>query len=402
MHTPIRPVRRAAAAAMLALLAGCGPLPWPRGSEPDLCPPGIESVSATGPASLVITFDEDAELDIDALRIEPALRVLGVSAPGRTVAIDVDTQSPGREYCLEATARDSRGNSTTFLAGFYGFNARIPRVIVNEFTPRGSTDHPDLVELKVLTDGDMGGLVLYAGTPSNFDARLVFPSFEVSGGSFIVVHCRPTGDAVEVDEIGDPAVSGGIDASPKARDFWLRGGQGLGGNNGVLSLYERPGGPIIDGLLYSNRTSDSDDRYRGFGTSDVLDRAEELVGDGGWRIAGTLVAPEDGISPEGSTATRSLCRSSTSADTDSRGDWHIVPTRGSTFGADNSDEVYYAGVTSSLTIFSRTGRGTAPICCFTICPPLKKRSVGMLWMPKREARSGSSSTLILATLSLPA
>jgi hypothetical protein len=108
----------------------------------------------------------------------------------------------------------------------------------------------------------------------------------------------------------------------------------------VISLYERPGGPIIDGLLYSNRTSDSDDRYRGFGTSDVLERAEELVRDGGWRIAGALVAPEDGINPEGSTATRSLCRSSASVDTDSRSDWHIVPTRGSTFGADNSDEEY--------------------------------------------------------------
>ncbi len=340
MHTPIRPARRAAAAATMALLAACGPLPWPRGSEPDLRPPGVEGVSAAGPELLVIAFDEDAEVDTGTLYIEPALQVREVSAPGRTVSIRVETQSPGREYSLEATARDSRGNSTTFLATFYGFNARVPRVIVNELTPRGSTDHPDLVELKVLTDGDMGGLVVYAGTPSNFDARLVFPSFDVRRGSFIIVHCRPTGDPVEVDETGDTAASGGIDASPSTRDFWLHGGQGLGGNNGVISVHERPGGPIIDGLLYSNRTSGSDDRFRGFGTADVLERAEELVRDGGWRIAGAVVTPEDGISPEGSTATRSLCRSSTSADTDSRSDWHIVPTRGSTFGADNSDEEY--------------------------------------------------------------
>ena len=341
MSTPIvRSVRRATAAAALALLAACGPLPWPRGSEPDLRPPGIEDVSATGPGSLVIAFDEEAGLDAGTLRIEPELAVREVSPPGRTVTVVVDTQSPGREYRLEATARDSRGNSTTFLAGFYGFNARVPRVIVNEFTPRGSTDHPDLVELKTLTEGDMGGLVLYAGTPGSFEARLVFPSFEVRRGSFILVHCQPTGDPAEVDETGDAGASGGIDASPSARDFWLREAQGLGGNNGVISLYERPGGPLLDGLLYSNRTSESDERYRGFGTSDVLERAEELVHDGGWRIAGVQVAPEDGMNPEGSTATRSLCRSSTSADTDGRGDWHVVPTRGSTFGAENSDEAY--------------------------------------------------------------
>jgi hypothetical protein len=297
-------------------------------------------VGATGPGSIAIAFDEEAALDAGSLRIEPPLPIRDVSPPGRTVTIGVDAQAPGREYRLEATAKDERGNSTTFLAGFYGFNPRVPRMIVNEFTPRGSTDHPDLIELKALGGGDMGGLVLYAGTPSNFDARIVFPSFEVPRGSFIVVHCRPTGDPAEVDETGDPSASGGIDASASARDFWMRGASGLGGNNGVISIYERPGGPILDGLLYSNRTSDSDERYRGFGTSDALERAEELVRDGGWRIAGSLVAPEDALDPEGSTATRSISRSSTSADTDGRGDWHIVPTRGSTFGADNSDEVY--------------------------------------------------------------
>lgn len=335
--------RRAAAAAAgaaLVALAGCGPLPWPRGPEPDLRPPRVEGVSATGPGSLAVDFDEEASLDADALRIEPALTVREVSSPGRTVTLGVDTQVPGRHYVVEATARDGRGNSTTFLAEFTGFNPRIPRLVVNEFTTRGSADHPDMIELKSLTAGDMGGVVLYVGTPSNHEARLVFPSFEVARGAFILVHCRPAGDPAEVDETGDPSASGGIDASPSALDFWLRGAQGLGGNNGVLSVYERPGGPILDGLLYSNRNSGSDERYRGFGGSDVLERAEELVRDGGWRIAGGRVAPEDAIDPEGSTATRSLCRSSTSVDTDGPQDWHIVPTRGSTFGADNTDEVY--------------------------------------------------------------
>jgi len=335
-HHPLR----IAAAMLAALLGACGPVPWSKGPDLDLRPPMIESVSATSPRSLEVAFDEEAGLDAATLRIEPVLEVRDVSPPGRTVTVGVDTQVPGREYRMEATARDDRGNSTTFLAAFSGFNDRVPRMIVNEFTPRGSTDHPDLVELKALEDGDMGGLVLYAGTPSSFDARLVFPSFEIARGSFVVVHCRPSGDPLEVDETGDLAASGGTDASPTVRDFWLRGSTGLGGNNGVISVYARPGGPILDGLLYSNRTSDSDERYRGFGSSDVLERAEELARDGGWRASGALVAPEDGIDPDGSTATRSICRSSASLDTDARGDWHIVPTRGSTFGADNSDEEY--------------------------------------------------------------
>ena len=120
----------------------------------------------------------------------------------------------------------------------------------------------------------------------------------------------------------------------------LQDGKGLSGNNGVLSLYDRPGGKCLDGVLYSNRTSQSDELYRGFGSEETLNRAEELVLAGGWKPAGARVSPEDAVNPEGSTGTRSICRSSGSADTDSAEDWHIVPTRKATFGAENSDEVY--------------------------------------------------------------
>ena len=72
--------------------------------------------------------------------------------------------------------------------------------MINEFTPRGSGNDPDLVELKVLSAGNMGGVVLYLGTPGSYDARFVFPPFEVEAGSFILVHLKPTGGAEEVDE----------------------------------------------------------------------------------------------------------------------------------------------------------------------------------------------------------
>ena len=94
-------------------------------------------------------------------------------------------------------------------------------------------------------------------------------------------------------------------------------------------------------MLYSNRTSQSDEGYRGFGSAEMETRAEEIVSAGGWKAAGPRVTPEDAVSPEGSTGTRSLCRSSVSMDTDQAEDWHIVPTRKATFGAENCDEVYH-------------------------------------------------------------
>ena len=196
----------------------------------------------------------------------------------------------------------------------------------------------------------MGGVVLYEGTPGSHDDRLIFPAFEVSTGDFLIIHFKPEGIPQEIDETAAKDLSGGLDASDQAYDFWVREGAGISGNNGVLSLYDRPGGAILDGVLYSDRTSDSDEKYGGFGTLDSWERAQELTADGGWTISGEQVRPEDAVSPEGSTGTRSICRSTDSAnsafpdgasvDTDTAADWHIVPTRGFTFGEENSDEIY--------------------------------------------------------------
>ena len=306
----------------------------------DLLPPQLQSVQALGPGEIAISFDEDAGLRAEKTRITPALAVADVTGPSKNVVLRGEQQAPGRLYSLEAEARDANGNSASFVAQFYGYNDRVPRLLINEFTPRGSGNHPDLVEVKALSAGNMGGVVLFLGSPESYDARIVFPPFEVTAGSFIVVHLKPSGDAGEVDETIDKTASKGLDASDTAFDFWLRDGRGLGGNNGVLSLCDRPGGTCLDGVLYSNRTSQSDEQYGGFGSEEMRARAGELVRCQGWKPAGPRVTPEDGVSPEGSTGTRSICRSSASIDNDGPQDWHIVPTRAATFGAENSGEVY--------------------------------------------------------------
>ncbi len=324
----------------LCLLA-CGAIQDPHGQEaPDLLPPGVLSARALGTNEVEIVFDEAALIPPESLSVQPALSVGAPGDPASTVILQCGPQTPGLLYTLAASARDERGNSVTFSAEIYGFNPDVPRILINELITRGSDTHPDLVELKVLSDGDMGGLVIYQGCAGDYTDRLVFPSFPVPAGAFILVHFKPTGGPEELNETGDMTASGGLDASASAFDFWVPGGTGLGGNNGVVSLYSRPGGEVLDGILYSNRTSASDTQYRGFGTVSSLTRADEIVASGGWRIAGEMAAPEDAVNPEESTATRSICRSSTSADTDGREDWHIVPTKGATFGAENSDEVY--------------------------------------------------------------
>lgn len=326
-------------------LAGCGALAeLQQVLDPDLVPPVLLAARSSAETRLELCFDEPALAEPADFLIRPQLAVTGLVCQPERLVLETEVQQPGVRYVLEAVVHDGRGNSLSFLAAFYGYNPAPPALLINEFSCRGTGNHPDSVELKILAAGDMAAVTVYQGTPSDWQDRLIFPPFAVEKGDFIVVHFKPQGLPEEIDETADATLSGGLDASEAAYDFWVPGGAGISGNNGVLSVYARPGAEeILDGLLYSNRTSASDERYRGFGSAAVLLRAEELVAHGGWLPAAGAVRPEDGIDPEGSTGTRTLCRDPGSADSDSRADWHIVPTLGASFGEDNSDAVYEPG-----------------------------------------------------------
>jgi hypothetical protein len=325
----------------LCLCTCCGPIADIRERlNPDLVPPVLLGVRTLDAGGLELAFDEPPLCRPEDLAVDPLLAIIAAHAEDCRLLVQTAVQTPGLPYQLEAVVEDEAGNGLHFLALFYGFNGETPALLINEFTTRGTGNHPDAVELKVIQGGNMGGVVLYEGTPGNYDDRLIFPAFEVADGEFLIIHFKPEGSPEEIDETSAKELSGGLDASDQAYDFWIPEGSGISGNNGAISLYDRPGGAILDGVLYSNRTSDSDETCGGFGTLDSWQRALELAADEGWIIAGQEVRPEDAVNPEGSTGTRSICRGSCSEDTDTAADWHIVPTLAFTFGKENSDEIY--------------------------------------------------------------
>jgi hypothetical protein len=244
----------------------------------------------------------------------------------------------GRSYTLHTTARDERGNSTTFVARFWGFNPRPPGLVINEFTTQGSKKKPDAIELYVTRDGNLGGVAVYDGTADSYRDHVVLPALEVAAGDYLVIHA--TGHGLGEDEHADPDQSDHELALPGVWDFWMQEGTGLSGKNGVLTVHAAPGGALLDGVLYSSRTSDSDERYRGFGSKATMLRADRLAELGGWEFAGERIAPEDAISSAATTSTRSLNRDSAATDTDSAADWHTVPTRKASFGTVNSDDIH--------------------------------------------------------------
>jgi hypothetical protein len=327
----------------ILFLTHCARIPvFPLGAQGDISPPVIIGMRLNSPDQLTIEFDESVDLVADSVawsatidgtpiaQVEPCSLVFRFSAP----------PSPTVEHFVEAEVTDNARNRLRFAARFHGLNELLPAMVINEFTTQGSRTHPDLVEIYILSDGNLAGGTIYEGTPTDWEQRYVFPSVSVSAGDFLVVHFKPEGTVSEVNELVSKDQSDGIDASDTAWDFWVTGGSGLSGNNGILSLCENPLGGYIDAVLYSNRTSSSDEHYRGFGSSAVRDRADEIHAAGQWIAAGPMIAPEDAVDPEPSTSTRSMARSSRSDDTDTHDDWHVTPTRGLSPGAVNTDDRY--------------------------------------------------------------
>ncbi len=338
------PAGVAAAVAAMVALGGCAPLEdTVYFADQDFTPPSMVSIEATGPTTIVARFTEDTTAETAYASSE--LGEVTARSDGPEVTFEMERAGKiARPYQLEAVVADEAGNTMSFVETVYGFNPDVPTVIINELTTQGSGNHPDVVELRLLSAGNLGGLTLYAGAPGEHDGRLVFPAVELPPDAYVVVHFKPEGIPEEVDELEDPTVSGGLDASDTGWDFWVPGGSGISGNNGTVSLYEQPGGRLFDAIVYSNRTSDSDERYRGFGSKKALAMVDRVAADGGWLPAdGTAaprLAPEDAVDPEDSTATRSISRGSDAVDSDTKADWHITPTSGYTFGGANTDEVY--------------------------------------------------------------
>jgi len=309
----------------------------------DMRPPAVASWGPTGAGEVFIAFDEKIAKAMPGFAVSPgpAVDSVSIGEDGKSVVVRLsEVGEPGSAYAVSGTVSDAAGNLSSFVLPYWGFNPNPPVMLINELLTEGSTTHPDAVEFFVSAGGECAGLAFFVGVPADHDLRFVFPPMTVETGEFIILHLKPQGLPLEIDETVDMTASGGLDASAVAWDLWYRGGDGaLSGANGALSLCASPNGTMIDAVPYSERTVDSDTKYGGFGTAALRDRVAAIVLAGGWD-ASEPPRPEDCARSTGTTSTRTICRSSSGGDSDTGIDWHVVPTKGSTLGLPNSDEVY--------------------------------------------------------------
>ena len=237
---------------------------------------------------------------------------------GKSIYIVLPSElEPGIQTQISGRVRDHAGNTCAFSIQVWGLNPRLPKILINEFTTKGSDKSPDRTELRILGDGNLNGMVLYNGIPDDWDSRVLFPDIDVRKNDLVVIWWTE-----ELPQAAEEA-SGVINICASCSDS-------LSSNNGTLVLCDTPsiGATVIDAVIYSNFSSS----YQGFGTKGALQRAQWVQDYGAWS--------GDAIDSTSSTATRSVSRFSDGRDTDSAGDWFITVTGGSTFGTENTSDPY--------------------------------------------------------------
>ncbi|QEN09493.1 hypothetical protein EXM22_16445 [Oceanispirochaeta crateris] len=308
--------------------------------EPDLSPPRLLEIYPTDSPQVSILFDEPVKAQNETITLDsgdPAL--LTVKDEKTLTLVPQKSLIPGRQYKASISVEDLGGNSCRFVLLFWGWNPRVPDLLINEFNPEGSDSNPDCIELYARSEGNTAGMCLYYGTRRFYEYRYVFPDLELNEGDYVIIHCRREFLTQEISENMDMTASGGKLSSDEAWDLWFPEDSGLSGANGILTLYNAPDGVLLDGVVYSDRDPDPENDYLGW-TSRTFDAAADLYESGAWEFSNESISPKEAIPSHYTTATRSLCRNSTSFDSNSNADWHTVPTSSKSFGGVNTDEEF--------------------------------------------------------------
>lgn len=304
------------AVAVLFVVLSCSQEPEPAEifnafAGADCLAPVLLSVKSESGSIIRLEFDEPVK--VFGRSFEPS----SARSDGRFVYVSLPKSLPaGVGSSVSGRVRDYSGNTVGFTISVWGFNPRLPEMLINEFTTKGTSKSPPRTELRVLKDGNLNGVVLYSGIPDDYDAKVMFGDIEVEKDDLVVIWWSENlPEDVKERESGVWNICSETGEKPSS-------------NNGTLVLCDNPsaGAVVLDAVVYSNFSQS----HEGFGTKTALQRAQWVISAEAW--VGDAV---DGTS---STATRSISRRQDAADSDCSSDWFVTATSGSTFGKQNGSE----------------------------------------------------------------
>jgi hypothetical protein len=305
----------------------------------------VLGISAEAPIFLGVQALSDRELcfefskpvNLSSLHFNPYLDV-GDIQEGTSIGVTLKgSMGVGERFTADILVEDSNGNTLGVLVPFRSRNNRVPRLLITELRTEYANPKAEFIELKTLEAGNLGALRVFIAGNGLRDPVYEFPPTEVAAGEYLVLHLRSPETGIQ-DETGtNRDLSGGTEASPDARDFWVPGSvKRLRKTDAVLIMNQD--NAILDGVLLSENPTPA------WTKEDLTKAAELLAAQGAWINAADgktkILSPADAVSAKGTTATRTICRNEATTDNNNAADWYITASSKASPGKPNNPERY--------------------------------------------------------------
>ena len=280
-----------------------------------------------------VEFDFSRPVTVKKINFEPVIEIASVE-DGSTVRVKLsEAANPGILLTADLLAEDEKRNTINVLVSFRSRNNRMPELIINELCTEYSNPRTEFIEFKMKTDGNMGAMRVFIHGNSNASKETIyeFKPVEVKKGEYVVLHLRTVEESSR-DEYGTNLnESGGRNASPESRDFWVPGNTKLIHKEASAVYVLDQDDTVLCAVMISNQG------VAWWSKEYFAEAAEFLFSRNAWKSAeGLIPGPIDAASSVGTTNTRTICRDETKENTNTAADWYVTATSSSTPGKPNN------------------------------------------------------------------
>ncbi|MCL2184535.1 MAG: hypothetical protein FWB86_01600 [Treponema sp.] len=284
-----------------------------------------------------VEFDFSQPVTIKQLTFEPNLSVESVEN-GSTVRVTLDEAvNPGILLIADLLAEDEKKNTINVLTSFRSRNNRMPDLIINELCTEYSNPKTEFIEFRIKSDGNLGAMRVFISGNSNASKQTIyeFKPVEVKKDDIIVLHLRTVEESVKDEYTSNLEESGGKNATPTARDFWIPENTKRVHKEAAAIYALDQDDRVLCAIMVSTETSSW------WGKEYFAEIAGLLFSQGIWQTSdGKIAGPVDAVRSTGTTNTRTICRDETIENTNTASDWYVTVTSGATPGRPNNTGRY--------------------------------------------------------------
>jgi len=284
-----------------------------------------------------VEFEFSRVVTVKQLSFEPDLTVASVEN-GSVVRVKMEEGiAPGILLTADLLAEDEKNNTINVLVSFRSRNNRMPGLIINEMCTEYSKPKTEFIEFKMKSSGNLGAMrvVIMGNSAASKETIYEFKPVEVRKDEYVMLHLRTVEENCK-DELGARLdESGGTNAMPTARDFWIEGNTKRIHKEASIIYVMDQDDRILSAVMISNQSGDW------WGKDYLAEAAETLFANDAWKSSdGQIPGPANAVNSTGTTNTRTICRDETKANTGTKSDWYITATSSATPGKANNPTRY--------------------------------------------------------------